>query len=95
MPTKIESTDPNEPIDTSDPSVAPFIYFEAAPCFGTIPGMVRITLSASRVLTKAGSVIQDDIAVAHLRCNVIAARALKDSLEKALLMAEQSPPKAN
>jgi len=41
------------PVPISDTSHAPFIYFENAPAFGFMSGVVNITLSANR--TYAGS----------------------------------------
>jgi hypothetical protein len=36
------------PVPISDTSHAPFIYFENAPTFGFVNGVVNITLSANR-----------------------------------------------
>ncbi len=74
-------------------ATAPFIYFEDAAAFGHLPGIVRVTLTAGRILpTPDQRVATDHIVVAHLRMNLLAAASLKDALERALAMASQPPP---
>jgi hypothetical protein len=67
---------------------APFLYFENAPTFAHLNGIIRVTLTAGRdiPLTKEKAAF-DEISVAHLRMNLPAARALKAALEGALLLA--------
>jgi len=46
--------------------------------------------------TKGGQVLGQSVAVAHLRCNAAAALQLRDSIDKALLLAAPTPEgKAN
>jgi hypothetical protein len=69
-----------------DPANAPFIFFEAAPAFGNANGIVNVTLVASRHLLSGTLVTTDVVAVAHLRCSVPAAMALRNALDRALLL---------
>jgi hypothetical protein len=65
---------------------APFVYFEGISAWGVIPGVIRITLEAGRLLpTPDGKVAVDRVVVGHLRMNEPAARSLADALQKALL----------
>jgi hypothetical protein len=74
---------------------APFLYFEDAPAFGIMSGIVRITLEAGRLYTSnQGVVMQDRIVVAHLRMNIPAALALKRAIEGALLLANSPTSEA-
>lgn len=70
---------------------APFLYFENAPAFGTLNGILKVTLTATRDMVQpSGQICSDHVVVAHLRMNAHAARALKAALDGALLLA--SPP---
>lgn len=67
---------------------APFLYFENAPAFGTLNGIIKVTLTATRDMVQAsGNIASDHVVVAHLRMNSHAARALKAALDGALLLA--------
>ena len=67
---------------------APFLYFENAPAFGHLNGVIRITLEASRDVPTPGQTLSSDrVIVAHLRMNIPAALALKAAIEGALLLA--------
>ena len=71
---------------------APFVYFENAPAFGTMNGILKVTLTATRDMPLANNKIASDhVVVAHLRMNMAAARALKTALEGAILLASPSP----
>jgi hypothetical protein len=73
-------------------AAAPFLYFENAPAFGTMNGIIKVTLTATRDLPQANNKIASDhVIVAHLRMNMAAARALKAALEGAILLASPSP----
>jgi hypothetical protein len=84
---------------------APFLYFEGAPAFGHLNGIIRVTLEASRdIPMPPDSVGTDRVIVAHLRMNIPAALSLKAALEGALLLAAPAagqldpagaPPKPN
>ena len=72
----------------SDTSHAPFIYFENAPTFGFMNGVVNITLSANRTYAGLdGAIVNEQIIVAYLRGNIPAALSLRHALDSALLLA--------
>lgn len=68
---------------------APVLYFENAPAFGHINGIIRITLEVMRDMPMPGhtTAASDRVVVAHLRMNVLAALSLKSAIEGALLIA--------
>ena len=71
--------------------VAPVVYFDNAPAFGVLANVVEIELGARVILPKTdGSTAADLICVAHLRCSVQAAEALRNALNGALAMIEQA-----
>lgn len=71
---------------------APILYFENAPAFGHMNGILKVTLTATRDIPLANNKIASDhVVVAHLRMNHQAARALKTALEGALLLASPAP----
>ena len=73
-------------------AAAPFLYFENAPAFGTMNGIIKVTLPATRDMPLANNKIASDhVVVAHLRMNMAAARALKAALDGAILLASPSP----
>jgi|ERR1044072_354319 hypothetical protein len=72
---------------------APIIYFEAAAGFGHIHGsIVRVTLTASRIMSRGGQVMADHVVVAHLRMSNLAAQSLRDALDKALRVVAMPAP---
>ena len=91
----IDNPDPRAekvPVSISDTSHAPFIYFENAPAFGFMSGVVNITLSANRTYAgPEGAVVNEQIVVAYLRGNVPAALNLRQANDKALLLAAPTP----
>ena len=71
---------------------APLLYFENAPAFGTVNGIIKVTLTASRdIPLPEDNVASDQVVVAYLRMNEAAARALRAALDGALLLASPSP----
>ena len=71
---------------------APTIFYEWAPAFGFTNGVVNLTLAANRTwIGQDGAVVNEQVVVAHLRGNVQAALSLRDSLDKALLLAASTP----
>jgi hypothetical protein len=94
MTSNLSKTTNANPLVVADAPHAPFLYFDNAPTLGHLAGLITITLSAQRVLAgEDGKVVADNVAVAYLRCNIPAARSLRDALDKALLAsmpAEQS-----
>jgi hypothetical protein len=91
----IDNPDPRAekvPVSISDTSHAPFIYFENAPAFGFMSGVVNITLSANRTYAgPEGAVVNEQIVVAYLRGNISAALNLRQAIDKALLLAAPTP----
>jgi hypothetical protein len=72
----------------SDVPHAPFIFFEGTPGFGTLNGVINITLTTHRTLAGPdGHVTTDQVVVAYLRGSIPAARILRDSIDRALLLA--------
>lgn len=71
---------------------APFLYFEDAPAFGHLNGIISVTLTAARLFQGEGqTVLTDHVVTAHLRMNIPAARALRHALDGALLLAAPTP----
>jgi hypothetical protein len=70
-----------------DAANAPFIYFEEAPALGHVNGLIRVTLTAERVLLNKGVPVGEQVVTGYLRTNIQGARALIDALNSALLMA--------
>ena len=91
----IDNPDPRAekvPVSISDTSHAPFVYFENAPAFGFMSGVVNITLSANRTYAgPEGVVVNEQIVVAYLRGNISAALNLRKAIDKALLLAAPTP----
>jgi hypothetical protein len=74
-------------ITVTDTGIAPYIFFEGAASFGFVNGIVNVTLAAGRHLLKDGVPVSDVVAVAYLRCNVMAATDLRNALDSAILLA--------
>jgi hypothetical protein len=76
--------------DVTDGGNAPFIFFDFSfhdsSSFNS--NIIRVTLHAERLLRKGDAVVSDNVAVAHLRCDRVAAAFLRDALDRAL----DSPP---
>jgi hypothetical protein len=67
---------------------APFIFYEGTPAFGVLNGVINITLAAHQTLARPdGTVATEQVVVAYLRGSVLAARILRDSIDRALLLA--------
>jgi hypothetical protein len=83
-------------IPVSDTSHAPFIFYEGAPAFGFLNGVINITLAAGRTWVGPNGIVNDHVVVAYLRGNIQAALSLKQALDSALLLAAPTPEgKAN
>ena len=70
----------------------PMIYFDIASNSSTNDGIISVTLIARRAYPTTGRVRIDSdyVAVGYLRCGLEAARNLRDSIDKALLVAAES-----
>ena len=93
-PDKPEQVAPAK-ITITDTGIAPCIFFEGAVTFGFANGIVNVTLAASRHLMKDGTPVSDLVAVAHLRCNAVAALDLRNALDNALLLAAKTEGRAH
>jgi hypothetical protein len=88
MPDKREPEPPAPPkLTVTDTAIAPYVYFEGAPNFGFVNGIIGITLAANRHLLRDGDPVTDAVAIAHLRCNIPAAIELRSAIDAALLLA--------
>jgi hypothetical protein len=67
---------------------APWIYFDGVVNFATYKGIVQIELGAN-ILTPAGAKVA---ITAHLRCGAAGATALRDVIDKALLVGMPTEP---
>ena len=79
-------------IPISDTPHAPFVFYENAPAFGFMNGVVNITLSANRTYAGPnGTIVNEQVVVAYLRGNVQAALSLRQAIDNALLLAAPTP----
>ena len=75
-------------------AAAPVVYFDGAPCYGAMHGVVEIELAMRYMTPSADNTAAVDITtVAHLRCSANAAVNLRDALNQAIDMLN-APPKA-
>ncbi len=74
-------------IQVSDVPHAPFIFYEVAPAFGFMNGVVNITLSANRTWAGPNGIVNEQVVVAYLRGNIPAALSLRQAIDDALLLA--------
>jgi hypothetical protein len=73
-------------------STAPFIYFDAVACHGALHGVVEIELVARIIIPiPDGSVDLAFVPTGRLRCSPAAAESLRQSIEIAVKMAQQTP----
>lgn len=71
------------------PVPLPITYFEHAPSFSYLNGIVGVALTVGSVVPDGGTKTRTVAAVAaHLKCNIAGAIALRDALNGALLMAQ-------
>jgi hypothetical protein len=83
-------------IPVSDIPLAPFIFYEWAPAFGFMNGVVNITLAANRTYAGPDGVVNEQVVVAYLRGSVQAALSLRKAIDDSLLLAAPAPEgKAN
>lgn len=87
---------PFKGLDTASALRAPVIFFDWVPTLGCNFGIINLMLATGLVIPGEGeTTITQPVAVAHLRCTVAAAQQLRDSLDKALLIAAPAPGPAN
>ncbi len=82
------------PVSYAGSAHAPIIYFEDAPTFGHMNGIIQVTLEAVRIYSEPTGVKRERIVVGHMRMNIAAARALRSALDGALLIAAPSESQA-
>jgi hypothetical protein len=72
---------------------APFVYCDGVAAFGTNKGGIEIELSSRTILPipDTTSVRHEIVITGHLRCNPAAAMAIREAIEKALVMLSQAP----
>jgi hypothetical protein len=70
----------------ADTPHAPFIFFESAPTFGVMNGVLNITLAATRTVIGPDGILTDHVVIAYLRGNVPAMLSLKGAIEGAMLL---------
>ena len=75
---------------------APVIFFDAAPACGHHHGVVGVTLAVdlARTIDPTEITVQHTV-IAYLRTSVQGAVALRDSLDKAILLATPAKGKSN
>jgi hypothetical protein len=78
-------------IPVSDVPHAPFIFYEWAPSFGYVNGIINITLAANRSFVGPNGVVNEQVATAYLRGSIPAALSLRKALDDALLLAAPTP----
>lgn len=71
------------------PLPLPVVYFDNAPSLSHLNGVIGITLSVSGNVPSPGEGVSLVASVvAHLKCSIPAALALKSAIESALLLAQ-------
>lgn len=90
--TKAKSKQPDAPAPKPiskvvDTPHAPIIHFDGAPNCGVRDGIINVTLAVQCLTPNAGAIDVNVVVAAYLRCSIIAARDLRDALDKALLIA--------
>jgi len=81
----------------SDPhALAPFIYFDGISCFGTNNGVIQFEMAANTLTPDEGGGVKIAISTtAHLRCSPAAAIDLRNSIDKALEMLQNTATTAS
>jgi hypothetical protein len=69
--------------------LAPFIYFDGVPTFGSHNGTIQMELAANTILPEGKGVKIDVVITGHLRCNPAAATELRNTIDRVLAMLEQ------
>lgn len=73
-----------------DPSAGPVVYFDQAPTFGHLNGVIEVTLTGRLLLPTADNrCITEIIAAGHLRGSIAAMASLRDAIDGALKMAAE------
>ena len=68
-------------------AAAPFLYFDGAPVYGQVNGIIEIELSARALAPKADATVGVDIVcIGHLRGSPAAMTNLRAAIDAALVM---------
>jgi hypothetical protein len=71
---------------------APIVFFDGAPMFGVLNGIIEVEVAAQILTVKAGGqVVGDWTCCAHLRCSPAAAQSLRAALDQALALINTPP----
>ena len=83
-------------VELGDPDAVPIVYFDHVPCYGVTNGSIQLELAASVLKPNAdGKTKSVLIGTAHLRCSPLAARHLRDAIDRLLATmtrSVQQPP---
>ncbi len=80
----------------TDDRHAPVVFFDAAPACGLYNGVVGITLAVDLARTiEPEEITVSHTVIAYLRTSLTGAMALRESLDKAILMAMPTPSSTN
>jgi hypothetical protein len=70
---------------------APVVYFDNAPAFGVMDGIIQIELAAGAISVGSGGEAKlEFVSTARIRCSPAAAARLRDTLDKSLQMLAKS-----
>ena len=73
-------------------ATAPTIYFDMAPAFGHLNGVLVVEIAAQMLVPRSDDTLVAELAcVAHLRCSLPGAMSLRDALDKAIELAGRPP----
>lgn len=73
-----------------DPTAGPVVFFDQAPTFGHLNGVIEVTLTSRLLLpTTDGKVANEIVAAGHLRGSVAAMASLRAAIDAALKMAAE------
>lgn len=73
-----------------DPTAGPVVYFDQAPAYGHLNGVIEVTLTSRLLLPTADNKVSTEIiAAGHLRGSYAAMSALRDAIDGALKMAAE------
>lgn len=87
LKTQVENTPSHRgEISAMASAQAPFLYFDGAPNYGVNNGILNVSLEAVRFTPVGQDIVPDRVIVAHLRMSPQAALALRQALDRALLL---------
>jgi hypothetical protein len=75
-------------IEIRNPENGPLIFFDSVPAFGFYNGVVHASLGSMRYFSEDGELKSFDVMAGYLRTNLPGAMALREALDKAILLAQ-------